>query len=55
MTQDLLDLKVDSDDLFEYEDEEKQQYLTDEQIKAIKSQKIELYNEFGITIKSKYY
>ena len=47
VTQDLLDLKVDSDDLFEYEDEEKQQYLTDEQIKAIKSQKIELYNEFG--------
>ena len=47
ITQEKLDLKVDSNDLYEYVDEEKQQYLTEDQIKAIKSQKIELYNEFG--------
>ena len=47
ISQEKLDLKIDSNDLYEYIDEEKQQYLTDDQIKAIKSQKIELYNEFG--------
>ena len=47
LTQAKLDLEVDSNDLYEYVDEEKQQYLTDDQIKAIKSQKIALCNEFG--------
>lgn len=47
LTQDTLDLRIDAEDLYEYVDEEKQQYLTEDQIKAIKSQKIELYNEFG--------
>ena len=47
LTQDTLDLRIDTEDLYAYVDEEKQHYLTEDQIKAIKSQKIELYNEFG--------